>query len=593
MAKTGFARWLLVSIVMLLVWAPAAAWADWTTYRGDAARSGVDSSSVGSLPFGSAWTSPSLGGSIYGEPLVHDGMVIVATEANQVIALSEASGQVVWQASAGTPVPAGQLSCGDISPTVGITSTPVIDPASDRVFVVADTVNGASIQHKLFAFNLSDGSGVAGFPVDVEPPGDVPADQLQRPALALDNGMIVVGYGGNDGDCGTYHGWLLAVPSAGGPARTFEVEPNAGEGAIWGAGNGPAVDSFGSVWVATGNGASGSSYGYQESVLRLDPSMNLLDHWAPSNWQSLDASDKDLGSSEPLLLPNGLVFQIGKEGVGYLLSVSRLGGTGASPAFTAPVCGGSFGGAVYTAGTIYVACSDGTRALALNPTAPSFSAAATWNVPSTAIGPPIFAGGLVWATDWSHGTLFGLDPHTGQAVVTQATPAMEHFSTPAASDGRLFLATGDTVEAYTIANPAPAPLGSTPPAPPPPRCVLKLRSPRVKLHHPRRRKHGPPVYGTVSLIAWCSQAAQVTLNGIVTERLGRKPRHRKARIRIFRLAPVRATLVPPVARMLRLRLAPALMRALERRVLASGAFTLTAAGAGGTTRARTHHRLRL
>lgn len=166
----------------------------------------MDASSVGSLPFAGAWTSPSLGGAIWGQPLVHNGLVVVGTESDQVVALSEATGQVVWQANAGTPVPSSQHHCGDISPTVGITSTPVIDPSTNQVFVVADTLTGSTIQHKLFAFNLADGSAVAGFPVSVEPPGDVPVDQLQRPGLALAGGQIIIGYGGSDGDCGTYHG---------------------------------------------------------------------------------------------------------------------------------------------------------------------------------------------------------------------------------------------------------------------------------------------------------------------------------------------------------------------------------------------------
>jgi hypothetical protein len=309
----------------------------------------------------------------------------------------------------------------------------------------------------LFAFNLADGSGVSAFPMVVDPPGSIPTDQLQRAALALNGGKVVIGYGGNDGDCGTYNGWLVAVPESGGPLQTFEVEPGATAGAIWGAGDGPAVDSSGNLWATSGNGF-GSTYGYQESVLKLDSNLNLLDHWAPSNWPALDSSDSDLGSSDPLLLPGGLVFQIGKAGVGYLLSASSLGGTGGSPVYQAQVCGqtgdASFGGAVYNAGIIYVACSDGLRALSLNTSIHTFSAQTGWQAPAAAIGPPIVAGGLVWATAWNGATLYGLDLQTGKAVVTQATPPMMHFATPAASDRMLFLATGQTVEAYTLANPA-------------------------------------------------------------------------------------------------------------------------------------------
>lgn len=460
MRMLGRLGWVVaVAVLLSAALGCAPAWAAWTTYRGDPARSGVDSSSTWSLPFASAWTSVSLGGNVYGEPLVYDGLVVVATEADGVYALNESTGQVVWHASAGTAVPSSQLPCGNIGPTVGITSTPVIDRATGRLFVVADTWDGShasSIQHQLFGFNLADGSGVSGFPVVVDPPGSIPTDQLQRAALALNGGKVVIGYGGNEGDCGTYNGWLVAVPESGGSVQTFEVEPGAEGGAIWGAGDGPVVDSAGDLWATSGNGF-GSSYGYQESVLKLDSNLNLLDHWAPSNWSALDSSDNDLGSSDPLLLPGGLVFQIGKAGVGYLLSASSLGGTGGSPVYQAQVCGqtgdASFGGAVYDAGIIYVACSDGLRALSLNTSTHTFSAQTGWQAPPAAIGPPIVAGGLVWATAWNAATLYGLDPQTGKAVVTQATPTMMHFATPAASDGMLFLATGQTVGAYTLANP--------------------------------------------------------------------------------------------------------------------------------------------
>ncbi|MBV9193334.1 MAG: PQQ-binding-like beta-propeller repeat protein [Solirubrobacterales bacterium] len=565
---------------LLLLFSAATASADWTTYRGDPTRSGVDSSSTGSVPFTAAWTSSNLGGDIWGQPLIHDGLVIVGTESDQVVALDESTGHVVWQASAGTPVPASKLPCGDISPNVGITSTPVIDPATGEVFVVADTYSGGTIDHKLYAFQVSNGAAVPGFPVDVEPPGDSPDAQLQRPALALDAGQIVIGYGGNDGDCSTYHGWLVSVSESGGSEHTFEVDQNAGdEGAIWGSGNGPAVDSSGDLWVSTGNGNSGSTYGYQESVLKLGPSLALLDNWAPSNWQQLDSSDTDIGSSAPILLPNNLVFEIGKGGLGYLLSASHLGGVGAAPAYPPQqVCSGSWGGGVYSGGVIYVSCSDGLHALALNASAPSYSPLASWHVPSSANGPPTVAGGLVWATDWNNAKLYGFNLQTGAAAVTQPTPAMVHFATPSASDGKLFLATGPTVEAYTIANPVSTPA----PAPAPPNtCTLRLATRRIKIHHPKRRKHArrtPAPFGTVALVARCTQAADVTLSGTVSEQLGKKRRHHKARTRSFHLKQVRAAVGSDARRTLELRIPDAVLRALARATRRSGTFTLVTGG---------------
>ncbi len=397
-------------------------------------------------------------------------------------------------------------------------------------------------------------------------------------------GEIVVGYGGNDGDCSTYHGWLVAVSESGGSEHTFEVDPGSGddEGAIWGSGNGPAVDSAGNLWASSGNGNSGNTFGYQESVLRLGPALNLLDYWAPSDWQSLDSSDLDLGSSEPVLLPGNLVFEIGKQGVGYLLSASHLGGEGAAPAYQAKVCSGSWGGGVYSNGVIYVTCSDGLRALTLNAAAPSFSALAGWQVTSSAAGPPTVAGGLVWATNagTNNGTtLYGFNPQTGQATVKQAIPSTEHFASPSASDGKLFLATGPTVEAYTIANAV-----TTPPPPPPASlnpCTLKLRSNRIKVHHPRRKKHekhAPAPYGTIALVAKCGQGTNVTLSGTVIEQLGKKSKHHKAKTKRFHLHLLRATLAAGVARTLQLRVSDSVLTQLAHATKRSGSFTLSGPG---------------
>ena len=449
---------------------------------------------------------------------------------------------------------------------------------------MADTLNGSTIEHKLYAFDVANGALVPGFPADVEPPGDDPAAQLQRAALALDAGEVVIGYGGNDGDCSTYHGWLVAVSESGGSEHTFEVDPGSGddEGAIWGSGNGPVVDSSGNLWVATGNGNSGSTFGYQESVVKLGPSLNVLDYWAPANWQSLDSSDLDLGSSEPVLLPNNLVFEIGKAGVGYLLSASNLGHEGAKPLYQAQACSGSWGGGIYSGGIIYVTCADGLRALTLNASASSFSPLAGWHVTSSVDGPPTIAGDLVWATDAGTNdgsTLYGLNPQTGQVVVNRATPSTEHFATPSASDGKLFLGTGETVEAYTIANAATSP--STPAPAPADTCALTIHLKRIKIHHPRRRGHekrAPAPYGTIALSATCSQATNVAVGGTVIEQLGRKPRHGRAKRRRLRLSEVHATLAAGALTTLELRLPDSALIALADATKRSGTFTLTAPG---------------
>jgi outer membrane protein assembly factor BamB len=431
----------------------------WTTYHRDGVRSGVDPDSAAALPPVRAWqTNPALDGDIYGQPLVYGSRVYVATENDSVYALDAASGAVLWHQNVGTPVPDRPTAgCGNIG-NVGITSTPVIDTATGRIFAVADMWDGthaSSIQHRLVGFDLADGRPAPGLPLVVDPTGSHPAQQLQRVGLALIAGRIVIGFGGNSGDCGDYHGRLVSVPEGGGSPASFEVEPSvmAGEGAIWGAGNAPAIDASGDLLVSTGNGNSGATFGLQESVIRLDPMMNVLDSWTPSNWQSLDSTDLDLGSSEPLLLPGGLVFQIGKEGVGNLLSESHLGGTGGTPVFQAPVCTSAFGGGTYYAGVIYVSCTDGLHALALNTTPATFAPASGWTVNGGAIGPPIIAGGLVWSSNWNDGMLRGLNPATGSTSFSSDLGTVDHFASPSAAGGRLFVAGGNRVTAFTIAMP--------------------------------------------------------------------------------------------------------------------------------------------
>jgi hypothetical protein len=173
---------------------------------------------------------------------------------------------------------------------------------------------------------------------------------------------------------------------------------------------------------------------------------------------------------------------------------------------------------------------------------------------------------------------------------------MEHFTTPAASDGKVFLATGQTVEAYTIANPATSPAPPAPPSTPAaPTCALKLRSGRVKVHHPkpRTRHTHPPPFGTVRLVVTCSEDVDVTLSGVVVERLGKKHRHGKAKTRTFHLTRVTTTVAGGVARTLELRFGPTLLRALESQIRTSGSFILVATNPAGTAQAVAAGRLRL
>jgi outer membrane protein assembly factor BamB len=415
--------------------AAATATAAWTTYHADGSRSGVDTTSP---PMGMPqvlWRSPALDGDVYAEPLLAGGHVIVATEGDSLYSLDSRTGAVTWQAHLGTPVPRAQLPCGDIFP-LGITGTPVIDPAAQLVYAVAETAQG---RHTLAAVELA--TGRVRWQRSVDPPGMDAITEQQRGALTLASGRVYVPFGGLFGDCGAYHGWVVGVAAdGGGPLLDFRV-PSGREAGIW-APAGPVVEPSGDLLVATGNSESLTTFDGGHAVIRLSPDLHQLDEWAPTDWRVLNATDADIGSISPAPVGPDLLFQGGKSGRGYLLRAGHLGGVGGE-AFAAEVCPqGSYGGAAYSAPYLFVPCIRGMRALRIGPGA-SFSTA--WTGPPT--GPPIVAGGAVWAVGFGQSTLHALDPATGAERATIEVGPTVHFATPASLGGLLVVGSGASIVA--------------------------------------------------------------------------------------------------------------------------------------------------
>ncbi|MGO9082528.1 MAG: PQQ-binding-like beta-propeller repeat protein [Streptosporangiaceae bacterium] len=429
-----------------------AAGSTWTVYHATPAGTGVAAGVTAVRTGRRAWTSPRLDGDIYGEPLVFAGRVYVATENDTVYALSAATGKIAWSAHLGTPVPAGSLPCGDITPTVGITGTPVIAAARREIFAVADVLSGGRPAHLLVG--LSTQSGRQELRRDVDPPGAQTAALLQRTGLALAGGQVVFGFGGNYGDCPRYRGHVVAVPEAGGAPRFYTVDSARGEsqGAIWMGGAAPAVDGRGHIWVTAGNGSVHTfahPYDYSDSVLELSPGMRLLQYFAPVTWASDNASDLDF-STEPALLADGQVIAAGKSGDVYLLTAAHLGGIGGQRATLRSACGGVIdGGSAVTGETVFLPCKSGIIAVQASASPPPLRL--LWRS-GTGGGPPILAGGLVW-TIGQDGTLSGLSPGTGQVrqQVQIGAPA-NHFPTPSAADGLLLAAAARQVVAFPAAS---------------------------------------------------------------------------------------------------------------------------------------------
>jgi outer membrane protein assembly factor BamB len=395
------------------------------------------------------WTSPNLDGQIYGQPLVFGHRVYVATENNTVYALSTATGAVQWKNHLGKPVPASTLPCGNIAPSVGITGTPVIDPARHEIFVVTDEYRAGSPAH--FLVGLDTATGNREMTRRVDPPGQDTSAILQRTGLTLTAGKVVFGFGGNFGDCSTYRGRLVAVPEAGGQPVFFTVAAARGtsKGAIWMGGAAPVVDRQGNLWVSTGNStitSSGHSYDNSDGVLQISPSMRLLQYFAPRSWPVDNAQDIDF-SAAPALLSNGQVVQAGKSGRVYLLNGNNLGGIGGEQAALHSACDADFDGGVAVSGTtVFLPCLSGVVAVRASSSPPRLRV--LWRS-GTGGGPPILAAGLVW-TIGQDGTLSGLDPATGKTKrqASIGVPA-NHFPTPGVGDGLLLAACAQNVVAFS------------------------------------------------------------------------------------------------------------------------------------------------
>lgn len=445
--------------------------ATWTTYHHDALRSGYDPQQPAFNGVKLGWPGPAtVDGAVYAEPLISGNTVVIATENNSVYGLDVATGSVLWQANLGTPVPGSSLPCGDVDP-VGITSTPVIDPVLGRVYVVGMVkLSGGAMQYDLAAISLSSGAILYQEPITVS--GLDPAYHIQRGALTLLDGFVYIPFGGRYGDCTPYHGWLVGTSASGG-GSFFAFKTSQDDGGGFWQPAGASVDQWGNIYVTSGNTFCPSPCTTNdggENVFRLASNTRLsimcpisgcvytlkeADYFVPSNYATLDANDLDLGSTGPLLVNGGLIFQVGKAGDGYLLHASALGGVGGQ-AFGAHVCpnltnDATFGGDAYADPYIYVPCDNELVALTLNSSAPSFAFA--WHGPAIqGADPPIVDGGYVWIYDHNGGKVYALNPTTGATVYSDYIGPAEHFATPAAGDGAVIVAASTSIYAFVSAS---------------------------------------------------------------------------------------------------------------------------------------------
>ncbi len=379
------------------------------TYHNDNTRMGVNSNetiltlaNVNSNSFGRVF-SYAVDGFVYAQPLIMTNVnvpgkgthnvVYVATEHNSLYAFdaddnSGANAAPLWQTSfinpaAGiTTVPNGDVGTTDITPEVGITSTPVIDPVTGTIYVEVKTKEpGPVYVHRLHALNLATGTertnfnspsiiGATNYPGvgtgDNDGAGHVlwnPLREHCRPALTLLNGVVYMAFASH-GDNGPYHGWMLAYNATNVTQQVgvYNATPNGGLGGFWDGGGGPSVDAQGNLYFQTGNGTFDggtnvtATNNYAMSVLKLSTTngIKLVDYFAPANAVALSQQDQDLGSSAPIILPDSagsvahprLVVGGGKTSPIYVMdrdSMGRFNGT-AGPNNIVQLFNGGYGG---------------------------------------------------------------------------------------------------------------------------------------------------------------------------------------------------------------------------------------------------------
>jgi hypothetical protein len=347
-----------------------------TTFHVDANRSGLNAnettltpSNVSALTFGKLF-SDLVDGYVYGTPLIMSNITVkgalhnvlyVATEHNTVYAFdADTAGAPLWQTpllqSGETP-----MTDGPIQPYQGITSTPVIDPTTNTIYVVStQTSSSAGATFRLTALDITTGAQKFGGPVTISasvPGTNSDASQtgnidylttscVQRAALLLENGSVYIGFGG------CHAGWLLQYDAAT-LAQTgkFDMSPNnngvgpyASAGGVWMGAGGPVADSNGNIYITTGNGpfaptpvptdpAPTTAGAWADSVLRFSPTpvggmLVLADYFTPQDYVYMDCDDSDLASGGLLLIPGTSPAQLvagGKMGKLYFVNSTDLG----------------------------------------------------------------------------------------------------------------------------------------------------------------------------------------------------------------------------------------------------------------------------
>jgi hypothetical protein len=482
-----------------------------TTWHYDNARTSANTwetiltpSNVNSASFGKRFTQP-VDGFVVGHPLYLPSVIIagqgvynvvyVATMHDSVYAFDadNANAPPLWVTSIFSYSPAGATSvpatvkrnAGTTGWTeLGIISTPVIDPATNTLYLVAETYENLNVVHRLHALDVTTGLEKFGGPTTIAASYTVNgktttfADlyEMNRPGLLLANGHIYIAWGSN-GNNAYSQGWVLSYNAATLQQEgTYTAEPGKLLASIWQKGAGLSADSNGNIYAEAAEGFYAPDTNLSSSVLKLSQigtTVALADWFTPYNQQYLSSNDLDLNDAvlilpdQPGLYPHELIAE-GKEGTIYVLNRDNMGQfcstcTAGDTQIVQEIQGAAkqSGNPVYWNNTVYFTAQSSpvsaytlsNGALIVPPTVQSVKVGGGSHAIITANGN---FNGVLWIVNGP--SLWAMDAKTLKTLYTSdqaansrdTLPALAHFATPIAADGKVFIGTQNSLVVYGL-----------------------------------------------------------------------------------------------------------------------------------------------
>ena len=396
--------------------------------------------------------------------------------------------------------------CSQVTPEIGITSTPVIDLTRGphgAIYVVAMSKNGGTYFQRLHALDVTTGAELFGGPTTIQATfpgtganssgGNVifdPAQYKERAGLLEINGTIYTTWASHC-DIDPYTSWVMSFSASTlAPVSVLDLVPNGNEGGIWMASTAPAADASGNIYFMVGNGDFGTALtnGFPtngncgQCYVKISPAapMKLLDYFTPLNTVSESNGDVDLGSGGPLLLPDlqdashntrHLAVGSGKDAIIYVVDRDNMGKFSSSQNNIYQEIDGQLGGGVfakpsYFNGTVYYgAVGDNLKAFPISnaklATNPSSQSTASFGYPGTT--PSISANGtsngIVWAIqNSSGGVLHAYDAsnltnelyNSNQAASNRDHFADNKYITPMVANGKVYVGTPNSVVVFGL-----------------------------------------------------------------------------------------------------------------------------------------------